>query len=99
MSQKGMSQTLVIIVAAVVILVTALVLLTIFSGSLTPIASISQLQAQCETAGDQSCALTGQLPPTWDAKIYIVNNEQKSCSDLCENACVEINGKLQANCP
>lgn len=95
MALKGMSTTLVIIVAAVVILVTALVILAIFGTGIVPVVGISQAKAQCQAAADSSCALTNQLPPTWNSPMYKVEGSDGliACSNalICSNIerCVE----------
>jgi len=102
MASKGMSMTLTIIVAAVVILVTALVLLTIFGNSLIPIVGISQARAQCTAAAESSCGLTNQLPPTWNSPMYKVEGSEGLVA--CSNAlvCSNINGckdnKVDGSC-
>jgi hypothetical protein len=98
MADKGMSQTLVIIVAAVVILVTALVLLTIFGSGIAPVASITEVRNNCQTIGDASCSATGQLPPTWNAKIYKVGDLVRACSDVCESTCTTVNNQPTVLC-
>lgn len=83
MASKGMSMTLTIIVAAVVILVTALVLLTIFGTGITPVASIAEAKAQCTFQAETLCKTTGTHPPTWNMKTMNVGGELKSCEEVC----------------
>ena len=93
MASKGMSMTLTIIVAAVVILVTALVLLTIFGGGMIPIASLAEAETHCGIIGDASCRATGQLPPTWWANTIKLDNKMTSCGEVCsEQSCTKDNG-------
>jgi hypothetical protein len=88
MASKGMSMTLTIIVAAVVILVTALVLLTIFGTGITPISTLSEARNSCGLQGKQLCLSTGNLPPTWSLKTVNVAGEMKSCNEICgDNVC------------
>jgi hypothetical protein len=94
MHQKGMSTTLVIIVSAVVILVTALVLLTIFGTGIAPVGSLAEARNNCELQGRQLCITTGQLPPTWTLKTMNLNGVMTSCDDVCTqgsagNNCVQ----------
>jgi hypothetical protein len=105
MASKGMSMTLTIIVAAVVILVTALVLLTMLGGSITPLASLTDARNTCKMAGKPLCETTGGLPPTWDIPSFSINNVIKKCSDtdVCGPAsvvCVNKEWKTTGhNCP
>ena len=76
---RGISETLWIIVAAIVIMVTALVVLTIFSSGISNFTTITQAQAFCETQGRSSCGVTGQLPPSWQAQTVKVDGAVNSC--------------------
>jgi hypothetical protein len=99
MAGKGMSQTLVIIVAAVVVLVTALILLTIFGTGMAPISTLSEARNSCRLQGESICKSTGQLPPTWDLQTIKVGGELLSCNQICspnkpltESDCVPLGG-------
>lgn len=85
-----MSQTLFIIVAAVVILVAALVILTILGTGLTPVATLADARANCGFTGRSLCETTGSLPYNWDLPAYNVNGKIQSCAQLCGPApCVD----------
>ncbi len=87
---RGISETLWIIVAAIVIMVTALVVLTIFSSGISNFTTLSQAAAFCETQGRASCGATGQLPPSWGAQTVKVNGVPDSCSGVTKkNVCGE----------
>jgi disulfide bond formation protein DsbB len=82
---KAVSMTIYLIVAAVVILITALVILTIFGTGIQPIVDITTQRSICLQQGTISCQTTGELPPTW--KIPMKVNEggkivEKSCSEI-----------------
>ncbi|MBU0898659.1 MAG: hypothetical protein KKB03_04120 [Nanoarchaeota archaeon] len=69
---KGLSQTLYLVVVAVVILIVALVLLTIFSVGLGGVVELSKAQGFCGTEGATSCKATGGLPVDWIVPKYNV---------------------------
>ncbi len=100
MSKKGMSATLMIVVTAVVILIIALVLITIFSGSITPLASLAQAANNCRVQGQTTCDSTGALPATWGIKSLKVadSTELQSCQKLWQgcNTCAECREKWKA---
>lgn len=74
---------LVVVVAAIVILIVALIILTIFGAGITPIRTITDAEAQCDTIGKASCLVSGgALPPTWDTDAYIVDEVLMSCGDV-----------------
>lgn len=79
---QGMSQTLYIIVAAVVILVSALVILTVFGSGINPLASISSAESSCMINAKSTCDLTGQLPMTWESNTVNDGGKPTSCSEV-----------------
>ena len=90
MALKGMTMTLTIIVAAVVILVTALVILTIFGSGIANVSSLAEAKVHCQTVGQASCSITGSVPPTWMANTVKQGNVMKSCSEICTaSTCTE----------
>ena len=99
---KAMSTTLVLVVGAVVILVTALVLLTIFGSGITPLGSLSNFQNQCRISGESSCETTKQLPLTWSISVSVGDSKESCESALnCKTCqvCFGINedGSIQEN--
>ncbi len=95
-----MNTTLAVVVSAIVILVTALVVITIFSGGAGQIGSITNAQSICQTQGRSSCLSTGQLPLTWEIPTVSIPasdgvNIMVSCSDErvtnCRETCENCN--------
>ena len=82
--KKGMSATLMIVVTAIIVLIIALVLITIFSGSITPLASLAQSKNNCRVQAESTCPSTGALPATWGiASLKVPDSDQlKSCQEL-----------------
>lgn len=99
MNRKGMTDTLTIVVSAIIILIIALVLITIFSGSITPVASLGQAKNNCQIQGQTTCGSTGALPATWSIKSLKVadTTELQSCLQLwkCET-CASCDGEWKA---
>ncbi len=79
--RRGISETLWIIVAAIVIMVTALVVLTIFSGGISNVSQFTAAKSTCVTQYTVSCKTTGQAPASWQAKtVRDENGVLTSCS-------------------
>lgn len=93
MTQKGISQTLWIVVAIVVILVVAIVILTVFSGGIqnflaifNPWSSTTAGIAACNSACASLCAANPNLqgqPPGW-ADTY----NRLGCSNFPSITCI-----------
>ncbi|MFH1337740.1 MAG: hypothetical protein ABIH55_02600 [Nanoarchaeota archaeon] len=82
---KGLSQTLYLVVVAVVILIVALVLLTIFGAGLGGVVELSEAQGFCGTEGATSCKATGGLPINWNLPAYNVEEEgMLSCKTILD---------------
>jgi hypothetical protein len=62
-----MNTTLAVVVSAIVILITALVVITIFSGGMGQIGTFSQAKTICASQAAASCAMNCQMPITWSA--------------------------------
>ncbi len=77
-----MNITLTVVVAAIVILITALVVITIFGSGMTQVGGIAQAKSVCESQAAASCAATNQCPLTWNTPT-IRDSEGKtmSCAD------------------
>jgi hypothetical protein len=78
--------TLTIIVVAVVILVTALVILTIFGTSIGGVVPITQAKSICDTQAYASCQSFQTMPSTWGVTNMNVAQpnggfEPQSCAD------------------
>jgi len=78
---KGMSATLWIVVSALVIIIVAIVVLTIFGSSMGPFSTITDFQNYCTTQAKATCASSGFLPLSWDKPVKVGNTE-KRCSDV-----------------
>jgi len=76
-----MNTSLEIVVVAIILLVVALVLLTIFGSGITPIANLTSFQNSCRTTGKVSCEGGGIQPVTWAQQVTI-GNVPKSCENL-----------------
>jgi hypothetical protein len=61
-----MNITLTVVVAAIVILITALVVITIFGSGMTNVGTMAQAKAFCETQCRTTCEITGNPPTTWN---------------------------------
>lgn len=70
-SRKGLSNTLWIVITAVIIIVIALVLLTIFGQGIAPVSTLVEFTQQCRTTATISCQTTGLLPLNWDSEVTI----------------------------
>lgn len=81
---KGVSQTLWIIVGAIVVLVIGLVVITIFSTGIMNFSSITEATSYCAMQGKVSCDTTNNLPPIWTtANMRIAGQDaQESCSSV-----------------
>ncbi len=84
---RGISATLWIVIAIVVFIVAALVIVTIFSGGVQQVSSITQASALCQQTCQASCSATGNPPVTWRAPTVIINNEPSSCYDVTGGDC------------
>ena len=76
-----------VVVTAIIILVVALVILTIFGSGLGNIQTITQAESQCASLGASACKATGSLPPTWGVNNMLVrdangNQRMDSCAVL-----------------
>jgi len=74
-----MNITLSVVVAAIVILITALVIITIFGQSIGNVATIAEGETYCRTVLEASCKTANSKPTVW--KVNIGGNVQE-CSGL-----------------
>ena len=79
---KGLSETMFIIVAVIVILIVALVILTIFGNTITRITPIAEARQNCQITAESTCASIGTLPITWGAPSENTDQGMVSCADL-----------------
>ncbi|MBN2101534.1 MAG: hypothetical protein JW716_01540 [Candidatus Aenigmarchaeota archaeon] len=78
-----MKESIMIVIAAIVVLVIALVLLTIFGQGMNPVGSFSNQANLCRASGASSCQLTGGLPPGWSSTRYKVNKDGVEVEESC----------------
>ena len=82
------------VVAAVVIIIAALVILTIFSMGITPVSTMTELRSQCIIQGVYNCQATGNLPPTWNSPSVMVDGVLMSCREATDyDSCPQILGR------
>jgi len=87
---KGVSAVVWLIVVIIVMLVAALVILSMFGGAITPVASLADAKNICLTACRPFCDTVAsgekaktKIPiPTWNTPTMSVGGEAKSCRDL-----------------
>lgn len=87
---KGLSETMYIIIAVIVILIVALVVLTIFRIVPTGISSIAEARSNCQITAQSTCVATGTLPSSWNFADKQTDQGLLSCRDLlpscsCDN--------------
>ncbi len=83
-----MRLSLELVVIAIVILVVALVMLTIFGSTMWQLGPLTNARNNCERAGRWSCETAGMVPDTWARDSVGPNGE--TCRDLlpgcyCDN--------------
>ena len=76
-----MNTTLAVVVSAIVILITALVVITIFSGGVGQVGSMTNSQSVCQTQARSSCYAACSLPLTWSVPTVTSNGKTESCFD------------------
>jgi len=69
-----MNTTLAVVVSAIVILITALVVITIFSGGINQVGSLTNARSICQTQASSSCRSTNSLPLTWNIPTVSIPN-------------------------
>ncbi|RLJ09800.1 MAG: hypothetical protein DRP15_02380 [Candidatus Aenigmatarchaeota archaeon] len=93
---KALSTTILIVISAVVILIAALIVLTIFGQGVSQVSTITKFRNNCLIQARTSCQITGQLPPNWHAEV-IIEKQKTSCYEemgKCNNCnCIPGVGK------
>ena len=84
---KAMSQTLYILVAAIIILVTAVVIISVFLQGVGPAVGLTEAKSLCQTQLATSCATFGQVPATWSVQNVNIDGEEKSCAQITNCGC------------
>ena len=92
MCMKGLQTSLNVVIAAIVILIVALVLLTIFGVGITPVRTITGAVANCDAVGAASCLTVGSLPATWSSQSFLVDGAMKACSSPEIKSCSTCSG-------
>lgn len=72
-----------LVIIAIMLLVAALVVLTIFAGGLGPFGTLTNARSSCANAGKSSCETSGIAPFNWETKsIQKPDGTYTSCADL-----------------
>jgi len=77
-----MNMTLTVVVSAIVILITALVVITIFGTGITQVTTISQAKAICATQMQSTCSWSHTDPTSWGAENLRVGDDVVSCGGV-----------------
>ena len=91
---KAMSQTMYLVVAAIVIMVTALVVIVIFWQGVTPAIGLTEAKSMCQTQATISCTSMNQMPPTWNVE----NVKIKEGSSTYTTSCSKVPGVTGQTC-
>lgn len=100
---KAMSQTMYLVVAAIIIMVTAVVVIAIFWQGVTPAIGLTEAKSLCLTQATTSCTTMNQMPPTWNVPnvkvIEGTKTETISCLQVISkeglSTCTCNNNKLE----
>jgi nitrate/TMAO reductase-like tetraheme cytochrome c subunit len=101
---KAMTHTLYLVVAAIVMLITAVVVLVIFQLGVQPAVGLTGASSICQTEATMSCAAYGKMPPTWNIQNRKVVDKDgvtrdMSCAQIMEDmdcsGCEEKNFKCE----
>lgn len=84
---KAMSQTMYLVVAAIIIMVTAVVVIAIFWQGITPAIGLTEAASLCQTQATISCTSMNQMPPTWYVQNMKTTRGTLSCADLVAGGC------------
>jgi hypothetical protein len=84
---RALSATLVIVISAVVILVAALVVLTIFGQGTAPLATLAEARNFCRVQATPICESIGQMPFTWKVPSVNYENKIQSCDEIFNGNC------------
>jgi hypothetical protein len=84
-----MNTTLAVVVSAIVILITALVVITIFSNAIQSFSTIAQAKTNCQAVYITSCQTFGQTPYDWSTPKFRVGDlaTLQSCADVASCSC------------
>ncbi|MCD6590625.1 MAG: hypothetical protein J7K72_01500 [Candidatus Aenigmarchaeota archaeon] len=72
-----------VVLIAVVLLVVAAVVLSIFSGGMGSFGGVSSARNQCWNMAKYSCEAGGSAPPGWDTNVVFKTGDKTyTCKDL-----------------
>lgn len=78
---------LLVVVTAIILLVVALVVLTIFGTTMGTFATITQAKTHCINQFTASCKAANAGPPTWETVNVAVGGDSKTCSEWVSCSC------------
>ncbi len=81
---KAMSQTMWIVIGALVILVVALVVLTIFTGGVGKAGALSRFRENCQLQWKSSCSSLCAMPITWTIPVLVKEGDQAGQMKSCD---------------
>ena len=89
-----------LVIIAIMLLVGALVILTMFGGGMGQLGQITNAQNVCRQNFELSCRTTGQLPSTWStAVVFTENGVGKTCANIVNCNCgSDGQGNYKATC-
>jgi len=89
---KGLSTALKVAMIAIVLLIVAIILLTIFGNALAPVVGLTEATNNCRTLGETTCRSAGTVPITWGIATMNTDQGMKSCQELAGcGTCVACN--------
>ena len=77
-----MRMSLEITIIAIILLVIAAVLITIFVNGINNTRPMSDAHATCVNSGFSICKSLGVMPPTWTTQKYTYNGKLQTCSEI-----------------
>ena len=83
---KGLSTALRIAMIALVLLIVAVVILTIFADIIFGVSSLAEARNNCDLQAQTTCDTSGSLPVTWGVKSARTDQGVMSCQEL-KNGC------------
>jgi len=99
---RGLSTSMIVVITIVVLLVVALVVLTIFSGGIGQISSVTDFENSCRAQAQASCAVgtLKMLPPTWYNQVKISGQTTPtSCAQKFGTDCTSVLNAIKATQP
>ena len=81
-----MNITLTVVVAAIVILITALVVITIFGSGIANVGTLAEAKTVCKTTYETTCRTSNVKPQIWNVNQ---NGEPKTCDSIVTCTCTD----------